>query len=69
MFHTIILWLLTCMVINSDGQFQTFSYEFVIELLTTIPIPYNKLVRHFNCSANTSSCQPFYHNCKVQFVD
>ncbi len=57
MFHTIILWLLTCMVINSDGQFQTFLYEFVIELLTTIPIPYNKFVRQYNYNPNTSSCQ------------
>ena len=43
MFHILILLLLTCMVINSDGQFQTFSYEFILELLTTMSIPYNYL--------------------------
>ena len=57
MFYTIILLLLTYMAMLSDKQLLTFSHELVIELLTTIPIPYNYFVRQVYDTPNMCLCQ------------
>ena len=57
MSYTIILLLLTYMVMLSDEQLLTFFHELVIELLTTISIPYNYFVRQGYDTPNMRLCQ------------